>query len=232
MIDSYDAGIKYTDHHLDRFFSFLKSLDLWESTLLIVTSDHGEEFMEHQIFGHGKSLYETLLHVPLIMKMPISFGGMTRRVSGLTELIDIMPTVLDMLDIRLGGQMQGKSLLPLVLGKKKDGKKMVFASLHGKDFEVKRSVRTERWRYMIFDKDFSDKDEFFDVQSDPLEQTNLFGEKIEGMQTLKSELLKHMRDCTALYNAKYSQNRKSIDDYPEELREKRLEVLRSLGYIR
>jgi arylsulfatase A-like enzyme len=232
MIDSYDAGIKYTDFHLDRFFSFLKSLDLWESTLLIVTSDHGEEFMEHQIFGHGKSLYETLLHVPLIMKMPISFGGMTRRVSGLTELIDIMPTVLDMLDIPLGGQMQGESLLPHVLGKKKDGKKMVFASLDEKDTEVKRSIRTERWRYMIFDKDFSDRDKFFDVQSDPLEHTNLFGEKIEGMQTLKSELLKHMRECTALYNAKYSQNRKSIDDYPEELREKRLEVLRSLGYIR
>lgn len=232
LIDSYDAGIKYTDHHLDRFFNFLKEEDMWDSTLLIVTSDHGEEFMEHQIIGHGKSLYETLVHVPLIVKMPVSFGGMTRRVSGLIELIDIMPTVLDILDIRLEGQMQGESLLPLIRGKRKGGKKMVFASLHDNNLESKRSVRTERWRYMIFDKDFSDKDEFFEVPSDPLEQTNLIKENNEHMETLKSELLKHMRECMDIYNSKYSQNRKSIEDYPKELKEKRLEVLRSLGYIR
>lgn len=232
LIDSYDAGIKYTDHHLDQFFSFLKEEGLWDSTLLIVTSDHGEEFMEHQILGHGKSLYETLVHVPLIVKMPASFGGITRRVSGLTELIDIMPTVLDILDIRLGGQMQGESLVPLIKGKKKDGKEIVFASLSNEDLEAKKSVRTKRWRYMIFDKDFSDKDEFFDVLSDPLEQTNLIRENNDNMETLKSELLKHMRECTNLYNEKYFQNRKSIEDYPKQLKEKRLKVLRSLGYIR
>lgn len=232
FIDSYDAGIKYTDHHLNEFFTFLKKEKLWDSTLLIVTSDHGEEFMEHNIFGHGTGLYETLVHVPLIVKMPRFFNGRARRVAGLTELIDIMPTVLDMLDIRLEGQMQGESLLPLITGKKKVGKKMIFASLRNKRLEDKRSVRTERWRYMISDQNFSDKDEFFDVQSDPLEQTNLIREKINGMQTLKSELLKHMRECTNLHNSNYSQNRKSIDDYPEELREKRLKVLRSLGYIR
>jgi arylsulfatase A-like enzyme len=236
VVDSYDAGIKYTDFHLNRFFRFLKEEGLWDSTLLIVTSDHGEEFMEHKILGHGKNLYESLAHVPLIVKMPASFGGNTdgsnaRRVTGLTELVDIMPTVLDLLKIRLKDQMQGESLLPLIKGKRTSGKKRVFASLHGEGFEEKRTVRSERWRYMIFHRDFSEKDEFFDVREDPLEQRNLIGEKIEDMQILKSELLKHMRDCTNLYNSKYSKNRKSINDYPEALREKRLKVLRTLGYI-
>jgi arylsulfatase A-like enzyme len=232
VIDSYDAGIKFTDFHLDRFFDFLKQEGLWDTTLLIVTSDHGEEFMEHDILGHGKSLYETLVHVPLIVKMPASFGSTARRVSGLSELVDIMPSVLDLLNIRLKGQMQGESLLPHIKGKKRSGKKRVFASLHGKGFEEKRSIRSERWRYMIFDGDFSDKDEFFDVKEDPLEQKNLLGDTNESIKSLKSELIKHMRECTNLYNIKYSQNRKSLDDYPEELKEKRLRALRALGYIK
>jgi len=231
LIDSYDAGIKYTDHFIGKFFSFLKSNNLWENTLLVVTSDHGEEFMDHDILTHGNGLYDTLIYVPLIIKMPGLSGKHVKRISDLSELVDIMPTILDILDIPFKDQMQGKSLCPAIFGQERDKKNMVFASFEIGDAPKKRSVRTERWKYIIFDMDFSEKDKFFDFVNDKHENKNLLHQKNEEIEILRSYLSEHMRECLGLYQAKYSKHRKDEKSFPEELQKKHLEVLRALGYI-
>lgn len=231
LVDSYDAGLKYTDHYLGELFDFLKSRDLWTNTMLVVTSDHGEEFMEHNMVGHLLNLYDTLLHVPLIIKMPENWRYSNRRVSSVAEIVDIMPTILDVLDISFDGQMQGKSLLPMMLDNEREQGGMIFATLDNRFKKRKRAVRTSEWKYMIADMDFSDEDEFFHVSKDRFEQTNLIGVGTEEMRELRSFLLEHIRECDRLYQTHYSRNRKTQDDYPEESRKKRLEVLRALGYI-
>jgi arylsulfatase A-like enzyme len=231
LVDSYDAGIKYTDHFIGKFFSFLKSNNLWENTLLVVTSDHGEEFMEHNMLTHGNALYDTLIHVPLIIKMPASSGKHAKRISHLSELVDIMPTLLDILDIPFKGQMQGRSLCPYIYGQERSEKNMVFASFEIGDAPKKRSVRTERWKYIIFDMDFSEKDKFFDLMNDERERRNLIRQKNENIQRLRSHLREHMRECLGLYTAKYSKKRKDEKSFPEELQKRHLEVLQALGYI-
>jgi arylsulfatase A-like enzyme len=231
LVDSYDAGIKYTDHKLGEFFSFLKSRGLWENTMLVVTSDHGEEFMEHNMVTHGINLYDTLIHVPLIIKMPEISGKKVKRVSHLSEIVDIMPTILDVLGVKFAGQMQGKSLIPLIYNGENNGKDAVFASVEIGDSPKKRSIRTDFWKYIIFDMDYSESDEFYNLENDGSELRNLISEKKKVGRQLKGYLSDHIRDCLSLYNAKYSQRRKAEDDYPEEVRKKQIEILRALGYV-
>jgi len=231
MVDSYDAGIRYTDHHLGHLFDFLKSCGLWENTLLIVTSDHGEEFMEHTMVGHLLNLYETLLHVPLFLKMPRSQDLAGRQISGLADIVDIMPTTLDMLGIYFKGQMQGQSLIPMLKGRNTQAKKAVFASIDNRYNEEKRSVRTRSWKYIIFDEDLSEKDEFFDMDRDAYEQNNLMTKRYEEISKLQQYLIDHMRNCAGTYALKYSVNRKKASDFSEEAQKRHLEIMRALGYI-
>jgi arylsulfatase A-like enzyme len=231
LVDSYDAGIKYTDHYMGELFAFLKSLGLWENTLLVVTSDHGEEFMEHNMVTHGGHLYDTLIHIPLIIKMPSSFGKTAKRITGLSDIVDLMPTILDVLNINFKGQMQGQSLLPSMQGKQRHSKDRIYASLDIGKSQKMRIVRTDRWKYIIGDMDFSEKDEIYDLREDRFEKRNLITESGEALPQLKIYLTDHIRECLGLFQSKYSKGRKNADDYPEELQKDRLEILRALGYI-
>lgn len=110
--DLYDGEIRYTDEKLADLLAFLDTSGLAEKTLLIVTSDHGEQFGERGQRGHGNSLYNVLLHVPLIMRAPgILPAG--RRIGEVVGLIDVLPTVLDVLGLPAHAAAQGRSLAPL-----------------------------------------------------------------------------------------------------------------------
>jgi arylsulfatase A-like enzyme len=197
-----------------------------------VTSDHGEDFMENELYVHGLGLYDTFIYIPLIIKMPKSYKTTAKRISKISDLVDLMPTVLDVLGISFNGQMQGESLVPLMLNKKNNGKNRIFASLNSRKKEKKRTVRTFEWKYTIFDMDFSEQDEFFRIKDDKREQNNLLSQGDENKQRLKIYLTDHIRECMNLFGLKYSQNRKIDRNYPERLRKKHLEALRAFGYIR
>lgn len=231
LVDSYDAGIKYTDHNLGEFFSFLKSSGLWKNTLLIVTSDHGEEFMEHNLLTHGGNLYDTLIHIPLIIKMPGSSELIAKRIDGLSDIVDIMPTVLDILNINFKEQMQGQSLLPIMQGRQKNIKNKIYASLDTAKSQELRLVRTERWKYITHGPNFSEKDELYDLNEDRAERRNLITRAHNNVPHLKSYLTGHLRECIGLFQSRYSLKRKAEKDYPDELRKERMEILRALGYI-
>ena len=70
----YDSEIRFTDGHIGRLLEQLRESGAWEDTLIIVTADHGEEFLDHGQFGHAKSLYEELVGVPLLIKAPARLG--------------------------------------------------------------------------------------------------------------------------------------------------------------
>jgi arylsulfatase A-like enzyme len=108
----YAAGIRMADDALRRLVESLESAGAMENTLLVITSDHGEELLERGRIQHGRTLYEEQIHVPLILRPP---GGIApRAVPDLVEVIDVPPTILDCLGLPLPPGIQGRSLLPFL----------------------------------------------------------------------------------------------------------------------
>jgi arylsulfatase A-like enzyme len=112
-LDLYDAGIAYTDSMLARVLRRLEHLGIEDQTVVVVTSDHGELFGEHGEFNHV-SLYDENLLVPLIIVDPRRERPV--RIPDQVRLIDVMPTVLDLLDVEAPGDLDGVSLVPLMDG--------------------------------------------------------------------------------------------------------------------
>src|SRR6185503_15580169 len=122
----YDAQINYTDDVLREFFAGLESLGLADSVSVVITSDHGEEFAEHGKLAH-EQVYHECLHVPLLVRQPGQSAG--RRVSTLTQSIDIAPTLYELAGIPPAGRpaMSGRSLVPLLEGRTSDGVEDAYA---------------------------------------------------------------------------------------------------------
>lgn len=123
IVALYDGEIRYTDEaFLGPFIEELKALGLYHDTLIVFTSDHGEEFYEHGSWEHVHTLYEELLHVPLIVKFP---GGRHKglRVGGLAGTVDVMPTILEAAGLgRRNREIDGSSLSDLLAGREKRGR--------------------------------------------------------------------------------------------------------------
>jgi arylsulfatase A-like enzyme len=114
----YQAGIRYTDDGLGDLLDTLDRNDLTAKTLVILLSDHGEEFLDHGYVRHER-LYDELLHVPLIVRFPTADDRAPSpgtRVGEIVRLIDVMPTILDYLGLPAPGHLQGRSLLPIMEG--------------------------------------------------------------------------------------------------------------------
>jgi len=114
--DLYDAGIHHTDQELGELLSWLRQQPAWERLLVVVLSDHGEEFREHGGFLHN-SLHREVLQVPLIVRLPGGAPARPRRLSEPVRLIDVMPTLLEHLGLPLPEPIEGRSLLPLLEGR-------------------------------------------------------------------------------------------------------------------
>ncbi len=109
LVALYDGEIAHTDDHVGQALQVLRDMGLAEKTLLIIVSDHGEGFLEHGWILHGNSLFEELVHVPLILRLPgvIPAG---RRIQDNASQVDVMPTVLGLLGIAAPGDLQGIDL--------------------------------------------------------------------------------------------------------------------------
>jgi arylsulfatase A-like enzyme len=160
IVTLYDAEIRQMDVAFGLIVDELKEQGLYDDALIVLTSDHGEEFGEHGTMGwHSHTLYDELLSVPLIIKFPGNdFAGKT--VTEQVRSIDIMPTVLDVLDIEIPAQCMGRSLLPLVRGRRdgprpsvsqRDVKGMAPATLHSGRWKYYR--RQNHPQPLLFDLD-------------------------------------------------------------------------------
>lgn len=111
LIDLYDAEILYVDYLIGKIISQLKIRKLWRNTLFIVTSDHGENFMEHNLVDHVFSLHQTLINIPLIIKYPRLFPANSKDYMPV-QLTDIFPTILDVVGVdKSTFYSQGRNLL-------------------------------------------------------------------------------------------------------------------------
>jgi arylsulfatase A-like enzyme len=194
-----------------------------QNTLLIVTADHGEEMKEKRIYGHGKSLLNTVIHVPLLFFYPQEEMFAGKRLTANVSTMDILPTLISFLDFRRMKGLSGQDLKPTVKGAgKSSNDRFIFSHLHvkqgnGRDLLQKACLYRE-YKYIYR---FPDMHSLFYLKNDPGERRNRFagGRKIARM--LAAKLFAYEKDSPR-HNAAY------VDI---KLDNKSLEQLRTLGYI-
>ncbi|MDP6124489.1 MAG: sulfatase [Candidatus Latescibacteria bacterium] len=173
----YDAEIAYCDECLAKVFARMDELELMENTLLVITSDHGEELDEHGLWYDHHGLYETNMRVPLIMKMPDVLPE-GQRLEGLATLMDLTPTVLDL--VGLGDhiaekEMDGRNLVPYINDDKEIDVDVVY--IVENSWQRKRGIRTKKWKYFeaVETPDLHNRPpvELYDLEADPEENINL-----------------------------------------------------------
>jgi len=118
MTARYRANIRYVDEAFGKLVDQLKRLDQYDSAMIVFMSDHGEAFFKHRIFGHKVGLYDDMLRIPLMVKMPKADGVRPARVKDLVATIDIFPTIVDYLGLEAPQQLEGHSLLGIVAGRR------------------------------------------------------------------------------------------------------------------
>ena len=139
----YDSAISYHDARLGDLVAKLQAMGIYEQTMIIVTADHGEELFEDGRCGHGGSLRETLVRVPLLVHYParIAPGVVDEGV----EQVDVLPTILDALGAELPPQLQGQSLAPIAAGAERGWARPSYAS----QFEYAHTMRIGRWKLKV-----------------------------------------------------------------------------------
>ncbi|MBS3148268.1 sulfatase [Candidatus Woesearchaeota archaeon] len=134
----YDDNLELVDTALGHLFTFLDEIDLSENTIIVIFADHGEELGERSSVAlHSHTLYDELLRVPLLLKIP---GTEQKEIDNPVGLIDVTPTILETLGIDIPQIMQGKSVLPIMAGKETQDR-TIFSEFHYPHFE-KMCVRT------------------------------------------------------------------------------------------
>jgi arylsulfatase A-like enzyme len=221
----YDGEIREMDDQLCALFDYLKQEGLLEKTLIVITSDHGEEFNEHGSVGvHSHTLYDELLRVPLIVRLPEAQLEQA-IIEEQVQSIDIFPTILQIAGISYtNGGSQGTSLVPLIRGEKRNrGSNIAFSERTPADGLFLRSLRGSSQKYIFEEnkKKGSERHSFFDLEKDPGEQVNIEipHKKLRGLFTQIQFLIDEGK--------KVDQIVKKTKVDPETL-----ETLKALGYIK
>jgi arylsulfatase A-like enzyme len=228
----YDAAVLYADANARNLVDELRANGLWDQAIFIFLADHGEEFGDHGGWFHGQSAYDELLRVPLLIHFPGGeFAG--QRVNSPVSLVDIMPTIFDYLgrnDLCEG--CRGRSLMPLLRGAIDVPESGVFIPamrLNRVDYyrpwkedrgDVNVVLRQGRWKGIWNDE--LESLELYDLDLDPLEQTDVNDKQLEIADRLGQQAKAWLADCRS-----YAQ----LPDAMGEIDADTQEQLRALGYF-
>ncbi len=236
----YDAGIKYVDKWIGKLYKFLND-NCKDQVLLVITADHGQGFFEHGYFGHGLNLHEELVRVPLIFWEKNKLGK--KRINSIVQLIDIFPTIIDILNFRIGTDIDGMSFKPCLDGEQQDRRRAVcegypfiayiydskklitsfynFFSRKEKIKKLKRAFSDGGPRRLFFHLYSFFRTYFYDLDMDRGEKRNLARKN-------RKEVLKMLEFLKEWYR---KHTKKGLETSSEEIDEKIKEQLRNLGYL-
>jgi arylsulfatase A-like enzyme/Tfp pilus assembly protein PilF len=176
--DLYAGEIAYADETLGTLFDELRRLGAWDRTLVVFTADHGEGLGEHRERTHSYLLYETTMHVPLIFRLPAGGPGTPpSRIAERVHHADVVPTILDLLDLEAPPGLDGRSLVPYLKGEGPEAPVHYAETLsprlsHG--WGELRALYAGPWKYV-----FGPRPELFDLSADPDELDDRVAEEPE-----------------------------------------------------
>ncbi len=194
VIAQYDGEIRYVDDNVRNLVELLEDLGIYDETVLIITSDHGESLGEHDFYFDHCEVYETTVHVPLIVRYPPMMPK-GKRFEGLVQsTISLMPTILDLFGIERPSRMEGKNLIDLANG---DEEPCDEVYVNQGLWTAKRAIRTQRWKLIkTLDKAFweTPEVELYDMKDDPNETKNLASEMPEVVDRLELRMERWRRN--------------------------------------
>ncbi|HSR68217.1 MAG TPA: sulfatase-like hydrolase/transferase [Acidobacteriota bacterium] len=217
----YDGEVAFTDHQVGRLLEGLKEKGLYDGSLIVLMADHGEGLGEHGEETHGFFIYNSTLHVPLVMKFPAGeYAG--KRIEEVVQSIDVAPSILQVLRIAGGRRMQGRGLLGLVRNGRYPGR----ASSYGESLYARfhfgwsslTSYQDERYKLIR-----APRMEFYDLRQDPGEEDNLYEAK-----TALAEQYDNLLEQTI---SKFKNREGEQDQKHAEMDEETRQRLQSLGYV-
>ncbi len=222
----YNGEVAYTDSAVGRFLEGLAERGLEDKTAVVLTADHGEEFLEHGGFEHGHTLYNELLHVPLVIRRPGHIGAglpaagekSPARVGQTVRLIDIAPTMCEMGGIEGSKDFMGESMVGMFGGGRFD-ERVVFGE--GNLWGPTRTAFCTGGSKLIL-QGSGDGVELYDLQTDPAEKKNLARQRPK----LCDKMVKGLEEFSALMEARRGQGKSPA------LSQEDMNRLRSLGYVR
>lgn len=229
----YDTAVRAADTHLEAQIAALKQRGEWGKTLFILVADHGEEMFEHGGWLHDQSVYDELMHVPLIIHFPRGrFGG--RRLQSVVSLVDVLPTIMDYLGrSELSDGARGESLMPLIRGQTTDdierlaitgmriNRKKLYKPWKEQRGDENIVIRQGKWKgiWNVEPNSF----ELYDLTADARELRDLSDEHPDLASTLRDAGRRWREQCGS---------RASTPDAPrEEMDEETRARLRELGYV-
>ena len=230
----YDSGVRSMDRFLGRLFEELRERGLWDKTMVVVTSDHGEEFADHRpnkfYNVHCDTHYDEMVRVPLIFHVPGRWQD-GAVIDDQVRLIDVAPTILELAGLPIPSQMRGFSLVPLMENGRWDRRLEAFTEAGCIGAEWK-TLRSERYKYAaIFDPNLRDRtgisgepkwQKLFDLQEDPKEKANLIKVQPELLARMRTRLYQYFQE-EALPVSGGERSLEAGDELADELR--------ALGYI-
>lgn len=173
LMAHYYGYISYIDHQIGRLLSVVDKLGLSENTVVIYTTDHGEFMGGHGCIFKGMMMYDDLMRVPLLVRLPGQRPA-PRVTNVLASSVDIMPTILDVAGLPVPEGVHGKSLRPVLEGRADTHHEAVFTSFATAGIQM-RMVRTSDYKYSLNWRP-RQRNELYDMNADPLEMSNLAGE--------------------------------------------------------
>jgi arylsulfatase A-like enzyme len=185
-LHDYYAVISAMDHHIGRLLAALKELGLYDNTIFVYSADHGLAIGSHGLFGK-QNLYEDGMKPPLIFAGPGIPRGET---AALAYLLDIFPTVCDLVGTKVPDGLDGRSLKPVIADKASGVRDTLFLSYR----DVQRAVRDSRWKLIRYPQ--VNVTQLFDLQSDPHEITSLADkpEHAERIRSLTGEMQRWQKE--------------------------------------
>jgi arylsulfatase A-like enzyme len=165
LVRLFDGNLAFADQEVGALRQAMEKEGLWDKTVVIVAADHGEELFERGWIGHNVHLYEPSVHIPLIVRFPKGVGQAGKRVAALADLLDVAPTIADILGARGQGgadrEFQGRSLLPVIEGA--PGKPAVLSRTVWD--RPRYALRDERYKYLYYTQ--TGEEWLYDLEADP-----------------------------------------------------------------
>jgi len=213
----YDGEIAYMDYYIGRIVDKLKKKNIFDKTFIILAGDHGEAFGEKDEIDHGYFIYDATLRIPLILYFPKRLPS-NKVVESRARLIDITPTVLEMLTIPVAKEIQGVSLVPYIEGRKKESLSSYIETYFPQEnygCSALIGLIAGDWKYIR-----APKPELYNLKLDPQEEKNVFYLRKKVASAMKKELERIIHE----FSAKKEARRKKLTSQERE-------KLRSLGYV-
>jgi arylsulfatase A-like enzyme len=223
LLFNYHHQISTLDTELGCLWQAFEAEGLFDSSLLIFSADHGEEFLEHGGYSHTDKLYDELLHVPMIVSLP---GARPAVVSELAALIQIAPTIVDFAGIPAAdAQFDVQSLVQLFFRQDLPGRQFILAEA-GTEPHVNVCVRTKEWKLIL--RQEGAVTELYDLSCDPLERLNLAAAQPHRVRELEAHLAAHRNSACAQTASAEREGPLEMTPAEEQLVAERLH---DLGYL-